>query len=113
MDKLELLKSRINDDYQSYKQEALAQSKEELFCQSYKHALCGEWFFYLGEVWLEELGDGDGDEYHTEKEREIADALLSLHNIFEELVNHSASLDTFEFGNAESLAIILDEVAEW
>ena len=111
MNKQELLETKINADYQSYKQEALTQSKEELFFQSYKHALCGEWFFYLVENWLEEFGDGD--EWHTENERKIINALLSLNNIFADLVEHTANLGSFEFGNTESLSVILDDVADW
>ena len=111
MDKLELLRTKINADYQSYKQEALAQSKEDLFRQSYRHALCKEWFVYLVEDWLGNIRDGR--EWRVEEEGEIANALLSLNNILKELVGRTASLDIFEFGDTETLSVILDEVPEW
>ena len=107
MDRLKQLTEKLSRDYADYRTAALAATKESMFNRSYSHAICGEWQYFL------ELKYGPDEEGCRDDENdEGIEALLGLGNIFTELVEYSAGLDSFEFGISDYLQHTLDGFLE-
>ena len=107
MDRLKQLTEKLSRDYADYRTAALAATKESILDRSYRHAICGEWQYFL------ELEYGPDEEgYRDDENDERIDVLLGLGNIFTELVDYSANLDSFEFGVSDCLYNTLDGFLE-
>ena len=103
MDKTGKLTEKLSRDYTEYRAAALTDTKETIFDMSYRHALCGEWQFFL-----EWKYDPDEAEWRDDENDEDIDTLLRMGNIFTELAQYSAGMDTFEFGLTDSQGYVLD-----
>ena len=84
--KIDELDRKLSLDYQTYKNAQLRKSKEELFQNSYQNMLIGEW-----QLFFENFLEDEHDDIE-----EIIDDLLSLDNIYDELIDHCSEYDSVD-----------------
>ena len=101
---LQRLQEKLIRDFESFQNEALAMTKEQLWRSSYIHAIGIEWQFWLNEWFVE------ADE---EEDMPVGiETLLKLDNVFDDLVDKAYSLDTLHFSGDSFDEIFEDFIKE-
>ena len=102
------LHEKIAKDWNKYCEKELLRTKEELFRKSYRNAVADEWRYFFADI-FEENYVKKCEEYNSFEV--IVRMLLSLHNVFEELVIDSYEYNSIDF-SPESFGVMFEGFIE-
>ena len=104
----ELLHEKIEKDWREYYDVELLRTKEELFRKSYMNAIAGEWRYFFADI----FGEGYVENCEEKNSLEVTiKMLLSLQNIFVELVKDSCEYNSIDI-NPENFKVMFEGFVE-